>query len=167
MKLEYNIRSLYTPVQPAVIGTNGEVSYIELPPDAQLQDFIYCYWNLKTIKPLDDIYNYRVVADGCIDIVFNCTNYDETYIMGYCNSFVKIGIDKEFNYFGIRLLPGMNEWQIAIALEDYSAYELLVNQDEIVIGSRCLNGWLWCRKENSTKEGWVPIRCLKRSIESL
>lgn len=144
--MEYNIRSLYTPVQPAVIGTNGEVSYIELPPDAQLQDFIYCYWNLKTIKPLDDIYNYRVVADGCIDIVFNCTNYDETYIMGYCNSFVKIGIDKEFNYFGIRFLPGIFP---------------------IVIGSRCLNGWLWCRKENSTKEGWVPIRCLKQSIESL
>ena len=60
-----------------------------------------------------------------------------------------------------------NERQIAIALEDYSAYELLINQDEIVIGSRCLNGWLWCRKENSTKEGWVPIRCLNRSIESL
>lgn len=105
--MEYNIRSLYTPVQPAVIGTNGEVSYIELLPDAQLQDFIYCYWNLKTIKPLDHIYNYRAVADGCIDIVFNCTNYDETYIMGYCNSFVKISIDKEFNYFGIRFLPGI------------------------------------------------------------
>lgn len=60
-----------------------------------------------------------------------------------------------------------NEQQIAIALEDYSAYELPVKQDEIVIGSRCLNGWLWCRKENSTKEGWVPIRCLKRPIDSL
>lgn len=56
---------------------------------------------------------------------------------------------------------------IAIVLENYSAYELPVNQDEIVIGSRCLNGWLWCRKENSTKKGWVPIRCLKRSVESL
>ena len=60
-----------------------------------------------------------------------------------------------------------NGRQIAIVLEDYSAYELPVNQDEIVIGSRCLNGWLWCRKENSTKKGWVPIRCLKRSVESL
>lgn len=60
-----------------------------------------------------------------------------------------------------------DERQIAIALEDYSAYELPVNQGEVVIGSRYLNGWLWCRKENSTKEGWVPIRCLKRSIESL
>ena len=60
-----------------------------------------------------------------------------------------------------------NGRQIAIVLEDYSAYELPVNQDEIVIGSRCLNGWVWCRKENSTKEGWVPIRCLSRSVESL
>lgn len=60
-----------------------------------------------------------------------------------------------------------NGRQIAIVLEDYSAYELPVNQDEIVIGSRCLNGWIWCRKENSTKKGWVPIRCLKRSVESL
>ncbi len=60
-----------------------------------------------------------------------------------------------------------NGRQIAIVLEDYSAYELPVNQDEIVIGSRCLNGWVWCRKENSTKEGWVPIRYLSRSVESL
>lgn len=60
-----------------------------------------------------------------------------------------------------------NERQIAIVLEDYSAYELPVNQGEIVVGSRCLNGWLWCRKENSTKEGWVPIRCLNRSVELL
>ena len=104
---EYNIRNLYTPIQPAVMGTDGEISYVELAPDAQLQDFIYCYWNLKTNKPLDGIYNYRVVSDGCIDVVFNCTNYDETYIMGYCNSFVKIGIDKEFSYFGVRFLPGI------------------------------------------------------------
>lgn len=133
MKLEYNIRSLYTPVQPAVIGTNGEVSYIELPPDAQLQDFIYCYWNLKTIKPLDDIYNYRVVADGCIDIVFNCTNYDETYIMGYCNSFVKIGIDKEFNYFGIRFLPG-----IFPSLFNIDASELSNHYERLNIVQPCI-----------------------------
>ncbi len=34
-----------------------------------------------------------------------------------------------------------NEWQIAIALEDYSAYELPVNQDEIVIGLK-IPKWL-------------------------
>ena len=107
MKLEYNIRNLYNPVQPAVMDADGEISYIELPPAPQLQKFIYCYWNLKTTRPLHDIYNYRVVADGCIDIVFNRNDHDEAHIMGYCNSFVMIDIAKEFNYFGIRFLPGM------------------------------------------------------------
>lgn len=51
--------------------------------------------------------------------------------------------------------------QIAFALEDYSAYELPVDKEDIVIGSRILNGWLWCRKENSDKEGWVPMRKVK------
>ena len=89
------------------MGTDGAISYVELSPDAQLQGFIYCYWNLKTTQPLGDIYDYRVVSDGCIDVIFNRTDHDEAYIMGYCNSFVKIGLNKEFNYFGIRFLPGI------------------------------------------------------------
>lgn len=51
-----------------------------------------------------------------------------------------------------------SEQDIAIALEDYSAYELPVDKDDIVVGSRILNGWLWCRKANSELEGWVPLR---------
>lgn len=54
--------------------------------------------------------------------------------------------------------------QIATVSEDYSAYELSVAQGEVVIGSKCLNGWLWCRKENSTEEGWVPIKCLNEIL---
>ena len=27
--------------------------------------------------------------------------------MGFCNSYVEINLDKKFNYFGIRFLPGM------------------------------------------------------------
>lgn len=58
-----------------------------------------------------------------------------------------------------------DEKQIAIALEDYSAYELTVDQGDTVVGdSKCLNGWLWCRKENSIEEGWLPMRCLQRFI---
>lgn len=107
MNLKYSIRSLYTPIQPSVQITDSQVSYVELLPDTRLQNFIYCYWNLKTAQVLDDIYNYRVVSDGCIDVVFDCTNQDKVYVMGYCNSFVEIDIDNEFNYFGIRFLPGI------------------------------------------------------------
>ena len=50
--------------------------------------------------------------------------------------------------------------QIATISENYSAYELSVEQGEVVSGTKCLNGWLWCRKEDSTEEGWIPIKCL-------
>lgn len=57
--------------------------------------------------------------------------------------------------------PLSDKTQIATASEDYSAYELSVSEGDIVIGSKILNGWLWCRKENSDKEGWVPLRNVK------
>ncbi|MDR0879179.1 MAG: hypothetical protein LBN09_00575 [Clostridioides sp.] len=50
------------------------------------------------------------------------------------------------------------EKQKAIVLENYSANELSVDEKEIVIGSRIMNGWLWCWKENSDIRGWIPLR---------
>lgn len=41
-------------------------------------------------------------------------------------------------------------------LEDYSAYELEVNQNDIVEGYNELNGWIWCRNEHNIY-GWLPI----------
>ncbi len=45
----------------------------------------------------------------------------------------------------------------ALVLENYSADELTVLKDEILIGERILNGWLWCSKKNDTVKGWVPL----------
>lgn len=59
-----------------------------------------------------------------------------------------------------------HELQTAVVSEDYSAYELPVNKGDIVIGSRVLNGWLWCRVENKDKEGWVPMRNVKALEEA-
>lgn len=56
------------------------------------------------------------------------------------------------------LSNNLDNTQEAIVTEDYSAYELSVDKGDIVFGDRILNGWLWCRKENSTQNGWVPVR---------
>lgn len=51
--------------------------------------------------------------------------------------------------------------QTAVVTENYSANELSVKDGDIVIGSRILNGWLWCNKENNETEGWIPVRNIR------
>ncbi|XLS29622.1 DUF6597 domain-containing transcriptional factor [Flavobacteriaceae bacterium M23B6Z8] len=99
------IKKYYKPIQPAVSANNNEISYQEISPDKELEYFIYCYWQLKSQKTLEQDYNYRVVSDGCIDIFFNHKKPTENFVMGFCRKFVQFPIGKEFDYIGIRFLP--------------------------------------------------------------
>lgn len=105
MKKECNIRQFYQPVQPAVSGTVGNVTYLEVQPDKRLQDYIYCYWQLKTIRKLREPFHYRVVADGCIDIFFELEYPFNSFVMGLSNRFTEFPLGNSFNYAGIRFLP--------------------------------------------------------------
>lgn len=100
------IRDLYIPIQPTV-KSYGAVNYQEFLPNQKLQPFIYCYWQLKTIEKLAEPFNYRVVADGCIDIFFELDNPAENYVMGFCKKYTEFALESEFNYIGIRFLPTM------------------------------------------------------------
>lgn len=99
------IREYYKPIQPTVSVNDSEISYQESKPYKEIEDFIYCFWQLKTKYPLKSDYNYRVVSDGCIDIFFNHKNPTENFVMGFCKKFVQFPIGKDFNYIGIRFLP--------------------------------------------------------------
>lgn len=107
MFFQAEIRQLYKPVQPTVRQSAKHVRYIEFLPDSQLQQFIYCYWQLKTTQKLTEQFNYRVVADGCIDIFFEPENPGENYVMGFCKRFTEFPLDDSFNYVGVRFLPTM------------------------------------------------------------
>ncbi|MUM78048.1 ligand-binding protein SH3 [Pseudodesulfovibrio sp. F-1] len=49
----------------------------------------------------------------------------------------------------------------AQALEDYTAMELDVDEGDVLIGARKLNGWVWCRHAAANTEGWVPLENLQ------
>jgi hypothetical protein len=99
------IREYYKPIQPTVSANDNKISYQESKPNKEVENFIYCFWQLKTQKPLNKDYNYRVVSDGCIDIFFDHKQPTENFIMGFCRKFVQFPIGKEFDYIGIRFLP--------------------------------------------------------------
>lgn len=51
----------------------------------------------------------------------------------------------------------------ARAGEDYTARELDVRVDEVVLGTRRLNGWIWCERADGSASGWVPLANLDES----
>jgi AraC-like DNA-binding protein len=99
------IREHYKPIQPTVSANDNEISYQEIQPDKEIENFVYCFWQLKTQKHLNKDYNYRVVSDGCIDIFFDHKQPTENFVMGFCRKFIQFPIGKEFEYMGIRFLP--------------------------------------------------------------
>lgn len=101
------IRNLYTPIQPTISPADDDVEYLEILPSYELQEFIFCYWQLKTKTPLKEQFVYRVVADGCIDIFFELNNPTENFVMGFCKKYTEFPLDNSFNYVGIRFLPTM------------------------------------------------------------
>lgn len=107
MKTAINIRALYIPIQPTVKQADEGVTYQEFLPDVRLQSYIYCYWQLQTLQPLAKQFNYRVVADGCIDIFFELHNPEENFVMGFCKKYTEFPLPNSFNYVGVRFLPTM------------------------------------------------------------
>lgn len=107
MKIITDIKALYQPIQPLIQQTADDVTYREIPPDTPLIPFIHCYWELKTSRALDTPFNYRVVADGCIDIFFELQQPQESFVMGFCNQYTEFQLEHSFHYTGIRFLPTM------------------------------------------------------------
>ncbi|MBS7332535.1 MAG: AraC family transcriptional regulator [Weeksellaceae bacterium] len=99
------IRKYYKPIQPSISENETEIIYNEIKPSPELDNFIYCFWQLKTKKTLQQDFVYRVVSDGCIDIFFECKKPEENFVMGFCRKYTEFPIGKEFNYIGIRFLP--------------------------------------------------------------
>ncbi|QNR23483.1 AraC family transcriptional regulator [Croceimicrobium hydrocarbonivorans] len=107
MKELQHLKNLYSPIQPAVKSTQGDLIYLEYKSSEELSDFIYCYWQLKTEKDLSEDFKYRVVSDGCIDLFFNHHKPAESFLMGFCRKYTEFSIGTSFNYIGIRFRPAM------------------------------------------------------------
>lgn len=105
MKELQAIRNYYKPIQPTIKDEHQGVVYKEIIPEKDVDNFIYCFWQLNTEKPLEKPFVYRVVSDGCIDIFFNPNHLTENFIMGFCRKFTEFPIGTDFNYIGIRFLP--------------------------------------------------------------
>ncbi len=100
-----NIKQYYKPLQPSIKAESKKIVYNEAQPSKEIENFVYCFWQLKTKEPLHKPFIYRVVSDGCVDIFFNQNLPSENFVMGFCRKYTEFSIGKSFNYIGIRFLP--------------------------------------------------------------
>jgi hypothetical protein len=49
------------------------------------------------------------------------------------------------------------------AREDYTARELNVREGDLLVGTRTLNGWVWCERADRSGSGWVPLSNLQEA----
>lgn len=100
------IRSLYHPQQPTEDSSGkGKLFYKEQLPCIHLQPYIHCFWELKTTEPLATTYNYRLVTDGCIDLIIDCESFNGMLIAGIADAAFEVPMEGSVSYFGIRFLP--------------------------------------------------------------
>ena len=99
------IRDYYRPIQPTVDSKGEKTIYLEHVPKVGLETYIYCYWQLKTLEPLSSPFMYRVVSDGCIDVLWETSKPQDIYINGFSKKYIEFPLSNHFNYCGIRFLP--------------------------------------------------------------
>ena len=106
------IRNLYQPLQPAENKSGrGSLYYKEYLPAPILQPFVHCIWELKTQKQLDKLYFYRVVSDGCLDLIVDCQSFQGIIVAGVTDHALEIPVFNSASYIGVRFLPaGINHF---------------------------------------------------------
>ncbi len=101
------IRTLFKPYQPSIAyGNESTVDYEETAPSELLQEYIHCYWRLRSREELSASFLYRVVSDGCIDILFEQGAPEEVFITGFSTKYLEYDLGHAFDYVGVRFLPG-------------------------------------------------------------
>lgn len=131
------IRSLYKPLQPTENSWGkGNFYYYEQPPCVALQPYIYCFWELKRTEPVETNYFYRLVTDGCIDLIIDCHAYHGMLLAGVTGHASQVPMAGSVSYFGIRFLPAGINYFVNFPL--HLIHNQIVQADNLPVGSLAL-----------------------------
>lgn len=100
---------MYNPAQKGIPNNlKNDVTYTEITSKSH-GNVVLCYWFLSSKKTLSEEFEYLVLPDGCIDIVFDIESTPEfqgALIMTPNTAAESLNLGKKFSYAGIRLRPG-------------------------------------------------------------
>lgn len=98
----------YVPIQPALaagVARDGLV-YREWAAGDGLAADVACFWTIDAEERRSQPYPYRIVPDGCIDLVFDLGNGAGAWVYGAFARPVLAHLDGRVALFGVRIRPG-------------------------------------------------------------
>ncbi|PID31597.1 AraC family transcriptional regulator [Candidatus Saccharibacteria bacterium] len=98
---------MYAPTQNGIEKSVRSVRYAEAAPPYELRELVYCFWELKTDAALPEDFQYHVLPDACVDIIFDATDPRLATIMTPHTTSEVLVLGRSFHYVGVRLLPGV------------------------------------------------------------
>lgn len=98
---------MYRPIKDGIDKNARLVSYIEEIPPKKLADYVHCFWELKTLKALEEDFLYHVLPDACVNILLDQKNIDVAAVTALQSEHKKLNLGKEFHYIGVQFLPGV------------------------------------------------------------
>ena len=91
--------------------------YLEYSPSPRLNPFVASYWSLQ-VSEIKEPENYRVLPDGCIDLLFDNISRPSGVIVGSMTKSVSVTLQPNAKYFGVRFRPGGASSFLNISLKE-------------------------------------------------
>ncbi len=131
---------MYKPLKDGIEKNIKSVVYLETEPPTHLNDLVHCFWELKTQTPLSENFNYHVMPDACVNILFDQLNPEITALTALQLEHKVLNLGKSFHFVGVQLLPGVwqgnpEEIQSDLVDKPYSGNLSLVNMNFELIKS--------------------------------
>src|SRR5215471_10638648 len=82
------------------------VNYREYAPSPCLAPYVECYWSLKTSGDHRRTTHYRVLPDGCVDILFDENFNEPVTLVGSMTRPILSPLSAHTRLFGVRFRPG-------------------------------------------------------------
>jgi len=97
----------YKPVTDGIDKNTKLVSYLERKPPVHLSGLVHCYWELKTEAPLPEDFNYHILPDACVNMLFDQVDTSIAAITAIHTQATTLNLGRTFHYIGVQLLPGV------------------------------------------------------------
>lgn len=103
---------IYRPIQPPKLQSHllhSYYDYQEYAPRLALQNTVACYWSSTfqmSSSTLSHASEYRIIPDGCIDIIFDMDAVSATqgaFVSSWMSTYEVFYPQQSMNFFGIRM----------------------------------------------------------------